>query len=323
MSTPDTDRPSPPSNDRRPRRQCRWTLTNTATTRTLTTTEHTLHLEKPRTTPQPDATQTTTGEESTTMSVHLFTPQPSATTPVGRRRVRTLLQALAVGAASAAAVLSGAAGQASAAPTGITATGCADAEVVFARGTFEGPGVGKVGTPFVDALRTRLPGHDVAVYAVNYPASMDFARAADGVADVATHLNDMATRCPTTDIVLGGYSQGAAVTAYATSDTVPAGYALPAGLSGPLSPSVANNVAAVALFGKPSAGIVNLLQQGAPPIVIGSAFAGKTIELCAPEDPVCQFGSLNRAAHSAYVTNGMADHAADFAAAQITARRRS
>jgi cutinase len=257
------------------------------------------------------------------MSVHLLTPHPITPARAGSRRVRVLLQALAVGAAGAAAVLSSAAGQASAAPTGITTTGCADVEVVFARGTFEGPGVGKVGTPFVEALRHRLPGRDVAVYAVNYPASMDFARAADGVADVAHHLDDMATRCPTTDIVLGGYSQGAAVTAYATSDTLPADYALPAGLSGPLSPSVANNVAAVALFGKPAPGIVNLLQQGAPPIAIGSAFAGKTLELCAPEDPVCQFGSLNRAAHSAYVTNGMAEHAADFAAAQIIARGNS
>lgn len=235
---------------------------------------------------------------------------------------RRLLYAIAVGALGAAVLLC-AAEPAAAAPNAITTSDCVDVEVVFARGTFEGPGIGKVGTPFVDALRNRLPGQTVGVYAVNYPASMDFARAVDGVADVSNHLNDMAASCPATDIVLGGYSQGAAVSGYVTSDTVPAGYALPAGLAGPLAPAVSDHVAAVALFGKPSAGIVNLLQRDAPPIAIGSAFAGKTIDLCAPEDPVCQGGSLNRAAHSAYVTNGMAEQAADFAARQIAARQGS
>ncbi|CAJ1511133.1 cutinase family protein [[Mycobacterium] burgundiense] len=253
------------------------------------------------------------------MNIHLFTRRVPASSSVRSRRVRILLQAFAVSAVGAAALLGGS-GSAAAAPTGIASTGCTDVEVVFARGTFEGPGIGKVGAPFVEALRNRLPGQSVGVYAVDYPASTDFARAADGVADVSNHLSELATRCPSTDIVLGGYSQGAAVSAYATSDSVPAGYALPAGLSGPLAPAVANNVAAVALFGKPSAGVVNLLQQGAPPITIGSAFASRTIDLCAPGDPVCQVGSLDRKAHSAYVSNGMADQAADFVARQIASR---
>lgn len=254
------------------------------------------------------------------MTFRLFSSRPRVSSSVGRRRIPILLQAFIIGAAGVAALLSTSVGPAAAAPTGIANTGCVDVEVVFARGTFEAPGIGKVGVPFVEALRARLPDQSVGVYAVNYPASTDFARAADGVADVSNHLNDMATRCPTTDIVLGGYSQGAAVTTYATSDAVPAGYALPAGLSGPLPPAVTNNVAAVALFGKPSVGVVKLLQQGAPPMRIGSAFADKTLDLCAPADPVCQFGSLDRRAHSAYVSNGMADQAADFAARRITSR---
>ncbi|MCV7156662.1 cutinase family protein [Mycolicibacterium brisbanense] len=196
-------------------------------------------------------------------------------------------------------------------PAAVTATGCADVEVLFARGTFEGPGVGKVGQPFVDALQQRLPGRTVNVYAVNYPASLDFARAADGVLDAATHIRDIAAACPSTDIVVGGYSQGAAVSGYVTSDTVPANYPLPEGLTAALAPAVADHVAAVALFGKPSAGILNLLQHDAPPITIGTAFAGKTIDLCADQDPVCA-GGLNRSAHSAYTTNGMPAQAADF-----------
>ena len=38
---------------------------------------------------------------------------------------------------------------------------CSDVEVVFARGTFEAPGVGATGQAFVDALNARLGGKTV------------------------------------------------------------------------------------------------------------------------------------------------------------------
>ncbi|MBO0681097.1 cutinase family protein [Mycolicibacterium sp. S2-37] len=253
----------------------------------------------------------------------------SARTPVAAKSpaaqsnrgvVRALLYALVLGAVVAGFFLGTAPGEAGAAPTGITTTDCADVEVVFARGTFEGPGVGKVGQPFVDALQQRLPDRTVNVYAVSYPASLDFARAADGVLDASNRVRFLAANCPSTDIVLGGYSQGAAVSGYVASETVPADYALPAGLTGPLPPAVADRVAAVALFGKPSAGILGLLHRGAPPIAVGAAFAGKTIDLCAAQDPVCETGSLDRAAHSAYTTNGMTQQAADFVVSRLPNR---
>ena len=53
---------------------------------------------------------------------------------------------------------------------------CSDVEVVFARGTDEAPGVGGVGQAFVDSLRSQAPGRSLGVYAVNYPATYDFAR---------------------------------------------------------------------------------------------------------------------------------------------------
>lgn len=194
---------------------------------------------------------------------------------------------------------------------------CADVEVIFARGTFEPAGAGRVGDAFVQALRNRLADQTVEVYAVGYPASLDFARAADGVLDAANRIKDVANRCPATEIVLGGYSQGAAVNAYVTADTVPAGLTLPHGLNGPLPAELADHVAAVALFGKPSNGILRLLQRDAPPIVIGAPYQGKTIDLCAPADPICDLGSLNRAAHSVYAVNGMAEQAADFTARRL------
>jgi len=199
------------------------------------------------------------------------------------------------------------------APIASAATSCPDVEVVFARGTFEAPGVGATGQAFVDGLTTRLNGKDtVDVYAVNYPASLDFAQAADGVADASSKIESLSAACPNTKIVLGGYSQGAAVAGYTTTETVPAGFVLPTGISGPMPPAIANHVAAVVLFGTPADWVVGLADHSAPPISIGQLYQPKTLELCAPGDPVCAPGGLDRSAHSAYKTNGMTDQAADF-----------
>jgi cutinase len=194
---------------------------------------------------------------------------------------------------------------------------CANVEVVFARGTLEAPGVGATGQAFVDALNTRLPGKTVDVYAVNYPASLDFARTADGIVDASNRIQSIVASCPDTKIVLGGYSQGAAVAGYTTTSTVPAGFALPAGISGPMPLAVASHVAAVVLFGTPDSWFLNLVDHNAPPITIGQPYAAKTMQLCATGDPVCFPGGLDRAAHSSYKDNGMAIQAADFVARQF------
>ena len=207
-----------------------------------------------------------------------------------------------------------------AAPTAIanaTDDSCAAVEVVFARGTFEAPGVGATGQAFVDALTARLPGKAVDVYAVNYPASLNFGQAVDGITDASNRIQSIATQCPATKIVLGGYSQGAAVAGYTTSSVVPAGYVLPAGLTGPMPASVASHVSAVALFGTPDDWFLGLVDHGAPPIAIGDQYTAKTIQLCATGDPVCFPGGLDRSAHSSYKTNGMTDQAADFVAARL------
>ena len=125
-------------------------------------------------------------------------------------------------------------------------------------------------------------------------------------------MTDEAARCPKTKIVIGGYSQGAAVSAYITSDTVPANFPLPEGLTGPLPPDVARHVAAIVLFGKPSTGFLNFLVHDAPPIDIGHLYAPKTIELWRTEDPVCSPTGNQQGAHGSYATNGMTDQAADF-----------
>jgi cutinase len=196
---------------------------------------------------------------------------------------------------------------------------CSNIEVVFARGTNEAAGVGATGQAFVDALNARLPGKTVAVYGVNYPASLDFGRAVDGIADASSRIETIAASCPTTKIMLGGYSQGAAVAGYTTMDAVPDGFALPGGITGPMSPAIASHVAAVVLFGTPDSWFLNLVDHNAPPITIGQLYSPKTLQLCATGDPVCFPGGLDRSAHSSYKSNGMADQAAEFAARQLGA----
>src|SRR5947208_2945153 len=88
---------------------------------------------------------------------------------------------------------------------------CSDIEVVFARGTGEPPGIGRVGQAFVDGLRPLVGARTITTYAVNYPADYDFLTAADGAYDAAAHIQALVAQCPSTKIVLGGYSQGAAV----------------------------------------------------------------------------------------------------------------
>src|ERR1700693_209823 len=212
-----------------------------------------------------------------------------------RAVVSTIFAALAV-----AAILVGS--LAAAAPWSAQAhasdDSCASVEVVFARGTFEAPGVGATGQAFVDALNARLPGKTVDVYGVAYPASLEFGRAAEGIVDASHKIEAIATSCPASNIVLGGYSQGAAVAGYTTADTVPEGFALPDGLTGPMPASIASHVSAVVLFGTPSSGILHLLDGDAPSINIGALYAAKTLELCAPGDPICFPGGLDPSGHS-------------------------
>jgi cutinase len=191
--------------------------------------------------------------------------------------------------------------------------------VVFARGTFEPPGIGTTGQAFVDALRSRAGGKSVDVYPVDYPASLDFATAADGVIDAGNKVRDVTASCPNTRMVLGGYSQGAAVIGYLTEDAIPAGFTPPAGITGPMPPGVANHVAAVVLFGKPSNGFLNSIDRDAPPITVGRLYSANTIDLCIPDDPICSASGNDNDAHTLYAFNGMASQAADFATRRLSA----
>ncbi|HZQ32187.1 MAG TPA: cutinase family protein [Mycobacterium sp.] len=203
---------------------------------------------------------------------------------------------------------------------------CPDVEVIFARGTGEPPGVGSIGQAFVDALNAQAGGRSVDVYPVDYPAASDFdagiefARTfVDGIKDAANHLQTTAAHCPNTRVVLGGYSQGAALAGFVTSAAIPK--EVPAQyrpyLPKPLPASVANHVAAVTLFGLPSNQF--LTEHGAPPITIGPRYVNKTIQLCAPDDTICNGAPDGQPtiAHILYGSNGSTDQAAAFVVSHL------
>ena len=180
------------------------------------------------------------------------------------------------------------------------AQGCPDIEVVFARGTSEAPGLGLPGGSFVEALRSKVGGRSVGSYAVAYPADYDFLAAAAGANDTSAHIQYMMGACPTTRLVLGGYSQGAGVIDISTTSA---------------PPQVADHVAAAALFGAPRSAFADTLSPGPLPS-IAPQYADKTIDLCVPNDPICSDGWDMRA-HTAYVETGMVNQAATFAASRI------
>jgi hypothetical protein len=120
-------------------------------------------------------------------------------------------------------------------------------------------------------------------------------------------------------MVLGGFSQGAAVAGFVTADVVPDG--IPdeylSYVPSPLPDEMADQVAAVVLLGKPSNQF--LTQFNAPVVTVGPAYADKTIDLCAPGDTICDGapGGLPSMAHALYPVNGMVNDAAAYAVGRL------
>ncbi|GFG51996.1 cutinase family protein [Mycolicibacterium agri] len=186
---------------------------------------------------------------------------------------------------------------------------CPQIEVVFARGRLEPPGVGLIGNAFVNALRSKLKGKNIGVYAVRYPADNEVDIGAN---DMSAHIQNMANTCPDTRLVLGGYSLGAAVT-----DVV---LALPFsffGFDNPLPEGVQQKIAAIALFG-------NGIAWVGPITNFSPVYSDRTIELCHGADPICnpadpETWEKNWGDHAAkaYINAGMVNQAADFVVGKL------
>jgi cutinase len=173
-------------------------------------------------------------------------------------------------------------------PIPTASAACPGAEVVFARGREEPPGLGAVGDALVNSLRAKVPNMTIGAYGVNYPANISVD---SGASDMSAHVQFMARSCPDTREVLGGYSLGAEVADVATWGRIP--------------PDVDQRVAAVALFG-------NGTRRVAP------AFAGKTIDQCAQGDPICGRGTQwSSHLQPSYISSGLVDQAASFVAGKL------
>ena len=100
---------------------------------------------------------------------------------------------------------------------------CRAVTVIYARGTTQAGNVGEAdseGPTFFNALASSLGGVDqLAIQGVDYPANV-FGFLANGDDDGATAMFDLinlaVTQCPTTKIVVSGYSQGAQLVHTAT-----------------------------------------------------------------------------------------------------------
>lgn len=190
-----------------------------------------------------------------------------------------------------------------------SAADCADAEVIFARGTDEPKGMGVVGDAFVGSLRDQAIGMNIATYAVDYDAGKLQLGSGDGAKDAIKHIKATAASCPDTKIVLGGYSQGANVV------NIVAGNPIVGIAWGPALPSsLAANVAAIATFGN----VAN--RSGTKLPSQSSMFTGKAIDLCNPADPICHAGPGNAwSGHTDGYVPAYTTQAATFVASTLVA----
>ncbi|CBX98510.1 hypothetical protein IAQ61_007862 [Plenodomus lingam] len=175
-------------------------------------------------------------------------------------------------------------------------TPCRPVTVIYARGTGQDGNVGDpaaVGPLFFNNLASRIGGtSQLAIQGVTYPANVPgfFAGGdAAGSTAMAGHISTAATRCPSTKIVLAGYSQGAQLVHNAAQRT---------------SAVNAARVAAVVVLGDPKRG------QS-----FGSIPASRTLTICEPGDNICEGGFIITAAHLNYQQN--ATEAAAFVAGRL------
>ncbi|BDB40819.1 cutinase [Mycobacterium kiyosense] len=191
-----------------------------------------------------------------------------------------------------------------------SADDCPAVELVFARGTAEPPGLGRVGDALVAALGPALGSRSLGVYPVNYAASYNFLTTGDAANDASDHIAWMAEQCPNTHIALGGFSQGAAAISM-MAGVPPLGERIGNfGSAPPLDPALVGRVTAVAVFGNPG-------NRFGTPLSTAGAFAGRAIDLCSEGDPVCVVGGRDREAHHAYEDPPWPVQAAQFIAARV------
>ncbi|KAI4644650.1 uncharacterized protein J4E79_011087 [Alternaria viburni] len=175
-------------------------------------------------------------------------------------------------------------------------TACRRVTVIYARGTTQAGNVGEAnseGPTFFNALASRVGGaSNLAIQGVTYPANViGFLAGGDaaGATTMFNLINQAITRCPSTKIVVSGYSQGAQLVHTATQR---------------LSASAASRVTAVVTFG-----------DADRDESFGSVAASKVLIICHAGDNICDNGIIITPEHRNYEID--APTAAAFVAARV------
>ena len=167
-------------------------------------------------------------------------------------------------------------------------TCCTDMTVIFARGTGEMGNVGTVsGPPMFKAIRAKLGNDRVTVQGVDYAASAagNINFGGDGGQKMADLVKLAKSQCPSTKIIVSGYSQGAMVVHNTFSKGVSAA-----------------DVSGAVMFGDP------LKRQA-----IGGLSTDKVKQFCGTADQICGGGGDGGATGSHLSYGSSADAAATFA----------
>ncbi|KAI1005180.1 hypothetical protein K3495_g3039 [Podosphaera aphanis] len=167
----------------------------------------------------------------------------------------------------------------------INGTDCPTIGIIFARGTLEPGNVGILtGPPFFEAMADYLnETNQIAVQGVDYDANIPsflLGGSEKGASTMANLVRLTTEICPTTSLILSGYSQGAQVV-HKAADT--------------LTPDLASKITAVVLFGDPMNGTA-----------LSSIDPARVKTICDDTDEICG-GKLNiNYAHLEYGLNATA-----------------
>jgi len=161
--------------------------------------------------------------------------------------------------------------------------GCRDVIIFFARGTTEPGNVGdSPGPQTIDLLKAALGEDVVAGQGIDYSASLlgnlyEGGCPPDEAADMAALITDAATSCPSAQLLVSGYSQGAAMVHRSIEQ---------------LSASVRGQIAAAVTYGD-----TQNQQDGAQ---IPNYPVAKTLIICHDGDLVCDGTLIITGEHSGY-----------------------
>ncbi|KAF2030391.1 cutinase-domain-containing protein [Setomelanomma holmii] len=165
-----------------------------------------------------------------------------------------------------------------------SASSCPKAVLIFARGSTEGGNLGTLGVPLGNALESKYGAANVWVQGVGgpYAATLEGNTAPRGapetsIAEMVRLFKLANSKCPSSKVVAGGYSQGAALAAAAISD---------------LTATVRNQVVGTVLFGYTK----NQQNNGAIP----NYPQDRLKVFCAAGDLVCEGTLIVLAPHLSY-----------------------